>query len=68
MINKQVFELTEEGKTKLEVELETASEEDRRQEIEKTIEGITRQFMVVAKNNLNAIFELDNEVQKMLTN
>ena len=51
----------------LEVELETASEEDRRQEIEKTIEGITRQFMVVAKNNLNAIFELDNEVQKMLT-
>ena len=51
---------------KLEVELETASE-DRRQEIEKTIEGITRQFMVVAKNNLSAIFELDNEVQKMLT-
>ena len=50
----------------LEVELETASE-DRRQEIEKTIEGITRQFMVIAKNNLNAIFELDNEVQKMLT-
>ena len=34
---------------------------------EKTIEGITRQFMVIAKNNLNAIFELDNEVQKMLT-
>lgn len=51
----------------LEAELETASEEDRRQEIEKTIEGITRQFMVVAKNNLHAIFELDNEVQKMLT-
>ena len=50
----------------LEVELETASE-DRRQEIERTIEGITRQFMVIAKNDLNAIFELDNEVQKMLT-
>lgn len=52
---------------KLEVELEAASEEGRQQEIEKTIEGITRQFMVLAKNNLNAIFELDNEVQKMLT-
>lgn len=52
---------------KLEQGLEEATSTQSKSEIQVIIDGIMKQFMLISKNDLAAIFELDYQIQKMLT-